>query len=430
MLKQKKIYIVPIFGFLLTILITAIIFELPFCKTRPIAYIDSLYEATSLVTATGSNVVNISEDFTFIGQLMMLFAMQIGAIGFMLFFSILFSFSKRKIKLSDAIFLSNEINTNNYTTVRFQAKRITKYTIVIEILGAWLLSFKFIPMFGIKTGIWYSIFHSVSAFCNVGAEIIKNTGFCIFRNDLYINIIFIILMFLGSLGFFVLEDLVHWFCCGKKNKITIQSKLVLNVSFLIVIIGTLLIKIFDPQISILDSAFTITSARNTGFLTYMTSTLNEITKLIITIIMFIGGGPGSNAGGIRVMVLVVLFFTTWANIQEREDVVVYYRSINEKTIKKAVSVLNIDLLIVFLGLLSLVLTEKQGVIDTLFYSVSEFSNTGLTTLNMSELSSMGKFISMVLMFAGRIAPFSFTSLFVPMDRKNSGIKYPNIDVIL
>ena len=368
MFKQKKIYIVPIIGFLLTIFIISIIFELPFCRTKEIKFIDLLYEATSLVTATGSNVVNISKNFTFVGQLVMLFAMQVGAIGFMIFFSILFTVSKKKLKLSDAIFLSNEINTNNYTTIRFQAKRITRYTIIIEILGTWLLAFRFIPMFGLKTGIWYSIFHSVSAFCNVGADIVENTGFSVFRNDLYINIVFIILMFLGSLGFFVLEDIVHCFAYGKKNKISVQSKL--------------------------------------------------------------GGGPGSNAGGIRIMVFVILILTTWANIRERDDVVVYYRSINERTIRKAISVFNIDLFIVFGGLLGLVLSENKSVIDTLFYTVSEFSNTGLTTLNLSELSTIGKLISIIVMYAGRIAPFSFTSLFIQTDRKNNVIKYPNIDVIL
>ena len=430
MFKQKKIYIVPIIGFLLTIFIISIIFELPFCRTKEIKFIDLLYEATSLVTATGSNVVNISKNFTFVGQLVMLFAMQVGAIGFMIFFSILFTVSKKKLKLSDAIFLSNEINTNNYTTIRFQAKRITRYTIIIEILGTWLLAFRFIPMFGLKTGIWYSIFHSVSAFCNVGADIVENTGFSVFRNDLYINIVFIILMFLGSLGFFVLEDIVHCFAYGKKNKISVQSKLVLKASFFIIIIATLLVKIFEPEISLMDSLFTVTSARNTGFLTYMADSLHDISKLIITIIMFIGGGPGSNAGGIRIMVFVILILTTWANIRERDDVVVYYRSINERTIRKAISVFNIDLFIVFGGLLGLVLSENKSVIDTLFYTVSEFSNTGLTTLNLSELSTIGKLISIIVMYAGRIAPFSFTSLFIQTDRKNNVIKYPNIDVIL
>lgn len=430
MFKQKKIYIVPIIGFLLTILITALIFELPICRNKEITYIDSLYEATSLVTATGSNVVNISNDFSFLGQLIMLIAMQVGAIGFMIFFSILFALSKKKLRLSDAIFLSNEINTNDYTSVRFQAKRITRYTMIIEIIGAWLLAFKFVPMFGFKTGIWYSIFQSVSAFCNVGADIVKNTGFSVFRNDLYINIVFIILMFLGSLGFFVLEDIVHWFCSGKKNKITVQSRLVLKTSFLIIIFGTILVKVFEPDLSVLDSVFTVTSARNTGFITYMASGLNEITKFIITLIMFIGGGPGSNAGGIRVMVFVVLLLTTWANICDKNEVVAYYRTINEKTIKKAIAILNIDLLIVFLGLLGLVLTDNKSVIDTLFYSVSEFSNTGLTTFDLSSLTSTGKFISIILMYAGRIAPFSFTSLFIQTDKKNSGIKYPNMDVIL
>ena len=430
MLKQKKIYILPILGMLLTILLTTLIFELPVCRNVELSYIDALYEATSLVTATGSNVVDISTDFTFIGQLIMLIAMQIGAIGFMIFFSILFTVSKKKLKLSDAMFLSNEINTSNYTSIKYRAKRITKYTVIIEFLGSWLLALKFIPVFGFKTGIWYSIFDSVSAFCNVGADIIKNTGLTIFRNDLYINIVFIILMFSGSLGFFVLEDLVHWFCSGKKNKVTVQSKLILKVSFLIVIIGIILIKIFEPKVSLLDTSFIVISARNTGLSTFDVNNLSEISKLILSLIMFIGGSPGSNAGGIRVMVFTILILTTWANVKDRDEVVIYYRSISDKTIKKAISILNVDLLIVIFGLLFLSLSENNSAIDTLFYAVSEFSNTGLSTIDLSQISNFGKAISIIVMYVGRIAPFSFTSLFIQTDNNKSGIKYPNMDVML
>lgn len=140
--------------------------------------------------------------------------MQIGAIGFMLFFSLLFMVSKKKLKLSDTIFLGNEINTSNYTTIKDKAKKITNYTMIIEILGAWLLAFRFVPMYGFEKGLWYSIFHSISAFCNVGCDLFGANGMLFLQNDAYMNVVLIILMFLGSLGFFVLEDLtrlvLHW----------------------------------------------------------------------------------------------------------------------------------------------------------------------------------------------------------------------------
>ena len=347
MLRNKKIYVMPIVGFLLLILIITILLKLPICNKTSLSYIDAIFEATSNVTATGSNVTDVSEQFTFLGQLVILFAMEIGAIGFMLFFSLLFLTSKKKMKLSDALFLSNEINTENYTAIKDKAKKITKYTLVIEFLGSWLLAFRFVPMYGLKTGLWYSIFHSISAFCNVGSDLFGNS-LVSFRNDIYINCIFIILMFLGSLGFFVLEDLVGWFCTGKRSKIHVESKLILTVSCFLVITGTFLIKIFDPQLTVLEAVFSVVTARNAGFYTIDISTLHQMNQFLISLIMFIGGGPGSNAGGIRVVVFAILILTTISNIKNREDVVVFYRSINDKMIKKAIAILNIDLFIVFI----------------------------------------------------------------------------------
>lgn len=214
MLKNKKIYGMPIIGFFLMILVTALLLKLPLCHKTNMSFVDAVFESASMVTATGSTVFDISQEFTFMGQLIMLIAMEIGAVGFMIFFSLLFMISKKRIKLSDTIFLGNEINTNNYTSIKDKAKKITRYTLVIELFGAWLLAFRWVPMYGWKQGLWYSIFHSISAFCNVGCDLFGTNSLLLFKNDVYINVILMVLMFLGSLGFFVLEDLtrlvLHW----------------------------------------------------------------------------------------------------------------------------------------------------------------------------------------------------------------------------
>lgn len=430
MLRNKKIYMMPIIGFLLMILLTTLILKLPICHKSELTSIDALFEAASMVTATGSNVVDVPQKFTWFGQFIMLLAMEIGAIGFMVFFSLLFMVSKKKIRLSDTIFLGNEINTNNYTSIKAKAKKIIRYTLVIEFFGAWLLAFRFVPMYGVRQGLWYSMFHAVSAFCNVGCDCLGANGFLAFRNDWYVNIVFVVLMFLGSLGFFVLEDLVAWFCSGKRSKIHVESKLILKVSFILVILGIILLKVFDTQLTILEALFSVVTARNTGFYTVDMSSLHEMNQFLISLIMFIGGGPGSNAGGIRVMVFMILILTTVANLRGQEDVVVYYRSIQDKIIKKAITILSIDLWIVFVGMLAISLTENQTVLDTAFYVISTFSNTGLSTIDMESLTTAGKWISILIMYIGRIAPITFVSLFVPMDNKKSGMKYPNMDVML
>lgn len=192
----------------------------------------------------------------------------------------------------------------------------------------------------------------------------------------------------------------------------------------------ILLKIFDPQLTILETLFSVITARNTGFFTVNMKALHEMNQLLLSLIMFIGGGPGSNAGGIRVMVFLILILTTIANLKGQEDVVVHYRSIQDKVIKKAITILSIDLWIVFVGMLGLTLTENHSILDTAFYVISTFSNTGLTTIDLETLTTAGKWISIFIMYIGRIAPITFVSLFVPMDHKKSGIKYPNIDVML
>lgn len=430
MFKHKKIYMMPIIGFLAMILITTLILKLPICNKTQISSIDALFEATSAVTATGSSVKDLAQQFTFWGQLILLFAMQIGAVGFIIFFSLLFMVSKRKLKLSDSIFLSNEMNTSNYMSIKNKAKKIVQYTLVIEGLGACFLAFAWIPRYGLGKGLWYSVFHSVSAFCNVGLDVFGSESLCAFQDDVYINCVLIGLMFLGSLGFFVLENLVEWMKTGKKSKIQVESRLVLWVSLLIVGVGMLLLKVFDTQITMLQSLFCVITARNTGLFTIEIGNLSEMSQFLIAIIMFIGGGPGSNAGGIRVVVFAILILTAIANLRNREEVVVFYRSIDQKTIRKATTIFVVNLMIVLIGMLGITLTDNPSLLDSLFYIVSTFSNTGLSGIDLYALSFWGKCISVVIMYLGKIAPITLVSLFLPVENKKSGMKYPNMDWML
>ncbi len=410
MLKNKKIYVIPIFGFLAMILVTTLLLKLPMCNQQNISYIDAFFEAASMITATGSNVVILPEQFTLMGQFVCLVAMQIGAIGFMLFFSLIFMMSKEKMRLSDSLFLSNEVSTTDFPSVKQKAKKIIRYTFAIEFFGAWLLAFKFVPLYGMGKGLWVSLFHSVSAFCNVGADIIGTDSLAMFRNDIYVNVV--------------------WYCTGRKNKAHTQSKLILEMSISLVVIGAIFVKIFDPELSLLEAIFEVVTARNTGFSTVDISSLHEMNQLLISILMFIGGGPGSNAGGIRVVVFAILIFTTIANLRNHEQVVVHYKNINDKFIRKAVAILMLDSFIVFLGVVGIALSENQGVLETIFYVISSFSNTGLVTFDMETLSVAGKIISVLIMYIGRIAPITFISLFTPMENKRAGIRYPDIDLML
>lgn len=189
-------------------------------------------------------------------------------------------------------------------------------------------------------------------------------------------------------------------------------------------------KIFNPEMKLLDAIFSVISARNTGFYTVDMKKFSSINQFVLIIIMFIGGAPISNAGGIRVNVFAILILTAMANLKNREQVVIFYRSISDKIVKRCITIFIIDSLIVMICSMLFTLTDGKDILDVLFYIVSSFSTTGLSTIDVSQISFAGKCVSIFIMYIGRIAPITFVSLFIPMDHKKSGIKYPNMDVIL
>ena len=210
------------------------------------------------------------------------------------------SFKKKRMSLSETLLLGSALNDNNYGKLKQRLKEVIKYTIVIQIIGAILLAVDFIPRFGIKNGIWYSIFHSITAFCNAGFDIIGDTSLEIFAKNIYVNIVFIILMFLGSIGYFVIEDIIGAIKKKRFIHISFHTKIVLTASLIIYLVSIMLLKITEPNLTWLEAVFTSVTARTTGFSTINMAGTLPITKLIISFLMIIGGAPGSTSGGIRI----------------------------------------------------------------------------------------------------------------------------------
>ena len=208
MLKDKNIYVIPCLGFLSVILVGWIVLMLPICNNGNVTPFDALFTAVSATCVNGLTTVNLSTEYSFLGQLAIAIITEIGAIGFVTFISFILSFKKKRMSLSETLLLGSALNDNNYGKLKQRLKEVIKYTIVIQIIGAILLAVDFLPRFGIKNGIWYSIFHSITAFCNAGFDIIGDTSLEIFAKNIYVNIVFIILMFLGSIGYFVIEDII------------------------------------------------------------------------------------------------------------------------------------------------------------------------------------------------------------------------------
>lgn len=428
MLRKKKIYLIPILVFSIIIIVGAILLHLPISNNKPISFLDSLFMSASGVCVNGFSTVNISEQFTFFGQIVLLILTEIGALGFMSIVMLVLSLRNRKSDLLKTMLAGDGIDENISANVKQRSKNICIHTFIIEFIGAILLSVRFIPMFGLKKGIWYSIFHAVTAFCNTGFDLFGTTSLSIFENDIYVNMVFMILIILGGIGFFVIEDiLIH-----KKElkRIQFQSKLVLSSTAILLVLSIFLIKIIEPDFSILNSAFTAVTLRTAGFYTVNLANCNIVTKLFCLLLMFIGGAPGSTSGGIRIVVFAILILTTSATLRNKKNIVIFNKKVNQSYIRKSVTIVVLSLTAIFLAIIGFMYLNNVGALNIIFYCFSMFSAVGIGLLDPIVLNIFGKIISIILMFVGRVGPITAISLLL-IDKKNKeNIIYPDGNLIL
>lgn len=430
MLKNKNIYLVPCLGFLSIILIGWIVLMMPFCNYGYITSFDALFTSISATCVNGLSTVNLSTQYSFWGQLVIALITEIGAIGFVTFISFILNFKKRKMPLSETLLLSSALNDNNYSRLKKRLKEIIKYTLVIQLVGALFLGIDFIPRFGIKKGIWYSIFHSITAFCNAGFDILGDSSLQMFTGNIYINIVFMILMFLGSVGYFVMEDIIS--CIKKKSfiHISFHTKIVLVTSLIIYAVSIVLIKLSEPNLTILQTIFTSVTIRTTGFSTININNTSPITKLLISFFMLIGGAPGSTSGGIRITSIAILALTVRSTLRNKKDVVVYYKKIDIQTIKQAITNIVICCTLVLIAMFILEKVQIISLDKNLFMCVSAFSATGLNVVNMDNMNFIAKCVLAILMYIGRVGPISILSILILKKKEKQDVEYVAGNIML
>ena len=423
MLNNKKIYIAPFLGFAILILVGWLLLMLPFSNTGNVTSLDALFSSVSATCVTGLTTVNIAENYTFLGQVILAIITEIGAIGFITFVSFILNIRKKKMPLSGKLLLSNALNETDFGRLKQRLIEVIKYTLVIELIGSIFLAIDFIPTFGIKDGIWYSIFHSITAFCNAGFDLFGTTSFTMFANNVYLNIVLIVLMLLGGIGFFVIEDIM--ICIKKRSFIHMHfhTKIVLATTFIIYFISVILIKLIDPSITILQALFMSTATRTTGFTTVNTANASELIKLLFSILMMIGGAPGSTSGGIKITSIAVLALLVYSTIREKKEVTVFYKKIDKPTIRQAITNITISNLIILVAITIFTKLQDIGIINSLFMCISAFSLTGLSVVEVGNLLFATKIILMLLMFIGRVGAISVISIFILNKKENKNIEY-------
>lgn len=426
-----------VLGFAALILIGATLLNLPIASLngKSIGFIDALFTSASAVCVTGLIVVNTAAHWTIFGKVVILVLIQIGGLGFMTMATLVSLLIGKKITLKDRLIMQEELNQFTLSGLVKLTRYIIIATFVIETLGALFLSTKFIPTYGLGKGIWFSIFHSISAFCNAGFDIIGNSMEP-FVGSFIVNITVSVLVIVGGLGYSVYINLTE---TRKFKRLLLHTKLVLILTAIFLIIGFvffLIVEYNNPETignlsfsnKILASFFQSVVPRTAGFNSVSMAGVNNATSFMIIILMFIGGSPSSTAGGIKTTTIGVVFIAIMSVIKGDTDVEVFKRRIPYEIVFRALAVVGIGILIVTIVIMVLSITEhntKFTFIDVAFESVSAFATVGLSRGLTPYLSNIGRIIIIITMFIGRLGPLTMAFAFAKIRRDKKGLyRYP------
>lgn len=427
MLKNKRSYLVPIVGFALIILISSMILYLPICNYKELSFKNVLFTATSALTTTGFTKGPLQNQFNFLGQLVLAILMEIGAMGFIIFISYFLSVKNKKIRMSDIILINDNISSDSYASIKEHSIFIGKLMLKVQIAGIVFLALKFIPVFGILEGTWHSIFLTISAFSNTGFTLFEGESLTKFANDIYVQIVLIALMILGSIGILVIEDLKK---NRKKkfNRLKLQTKIILTYTLGLLFVPMFVMKMLDPNLSLLNCLFMSATTRSTGFAITNVSNLCVENKVMLMILMFIGGSPTSTSGGVKIITIAILLSTVMATLRGKEETVMFWKRIPDTSIRKAFSILMIFIMVLSITCAIFYHLDNISLFNIMFESISAITNTGLTITDYDTLKLSSEMIIMFLMYVGRVGPLTMVLAVVNKDRKN--IEYPSEDVIL
>ena len=429
MLNNKKSYLIPIIGFAIIIVISSYILYLPMFNCKNISYKDALFTVISALTTTGFTKGTLSSQFNFGGQVVLAILMEIGALGFIIFVSYIWSIRNKKIKMSDIIVISENISTNKYGSIKKHSIFIVKFMFVVQILGIFLLSIKFIPLLGFFKGIWYSIFHTISAFSNTGMDLFGSTSFYFFKSDIYVQLVLFFLMLIGSIGIFVIEDIID---NRKKGfeKLKLQTKIIVVFTIFLLLVPTIFLKIFEPNISLVNALFMSMTPRSTGFSVVNLSSFSSESKVLLMILMIIGGAPTSTGGGVKMISVFIIFATIISILKGRSETVIFWRKVPDLTIKKAFTIFMLFIIILFITNLIFLHYNNFKELNIMFENISAITNTGLSISDFDNLNFAEEIVIMSLMYIGRVGPLSLVLEFVREDNKNKYLKYPSEDLFL
>ena len=417
-------------GFFLVILLGSFLLMLPISlnEGKELSYIDSLYTSVSAVCVTGLSTVEVGSTFSIFGRTILAVLIQIGGFGVATVSAGFILLMGKKMNLKSRNLVHEGMNLDSGKGAKRFLIEVFITTAIIELIGAILSFIVFIQDFEWYTALGYSLFHAVSAFNNAGFDILGfGNSLASYKDDVLLNFVTSGLIIFGGIGFLVIKEM-----CAKKlkfKKYSLHAKIVLLMTAILLIVGTLLIKIAEgDNISWLGAFFASVTARTAGFFTYSFSEFTRAGLMIMMMLMFIGASSGSTGGGIKTTTFFVIIRSIVSEAR-KSDAKVFKYSISKETYKKASVIAFIGIFVIAVSTFLICLIEPMiGFVDILFEMVSAFATVGLSTGISGSLSAGSKIITIIVMYIGRLGPLTMASLWGTS--KSSLVRYPEGDIAI
>ncbi len=410
-------------GFFLLILVGGILLSMPFSAVsrQSIGFLNGLFTATSAVCVTGLIVVDTGVVFSIFGKVVIICLIQAGGLGFMVCATLVMVALGKRISLRNRVLMRESMNTSNFTGLVRLTLWFFLSAMLIELLGACLLATRFVPMFGWKTGIGYSLFHSISAFCNAGFDLFGHYRSLLdFQQEPVVLLTIAGLIIFGGLGFPVLFECLH--LRRDLRKVSLHTKLVLWVTAFLLVFGTVAILCLEwgnPDTlgreglgagdRVINAFFQSTTLRTAGYASVDQAQLTDASKLIGIVLMFVGASSASTGGGVKTTTMSVVVLMVISVIRGYDNVNVFGKQIVPNTVRRAITMVMIGLGIVIFGTLAMAVMERGAgvsLVDIGYEITSAFATVGLSSANTPLLSRLSHMMLIPIMFFGRVGPLT------------------------
>ncbi len=427
-------------SFLFMILLGTALLMLPISTTnhQGLTWIDALFVSTSASCVTGLTVVDLHNDLTTFGTIVMLMLIQVGGLGIMTLATLAVHTMGYRFRLRESLVLQESLNQGGQAGLMELIRRMIKYTLTIEFFFAVVLAAHFYPEFGWKA-VGYGIFHSVSAFCNAGFDLFGNyDSLCKRNEDFFLMACIALLIILGGIGFTVMNDVIN-----KKfwRQYSLHTKIVIVMNLALIFVGTILlfgVEYYNPSTvgnlsipaQLANACFTSVSCRTAGFNSYDLAQAEQISQLVMIILMFIGASPLSTGGGIKATTFFVILQSMWAVFRGKSEITIFGRKISRELRDQAFAIFTMGTIwVVTAGIiLSAIDGEVHELEEVIFETVSGFGTVGMGIGITSQWSMWGKLVLALTMFVGRVGIMTF--MLSLLAQKETRIKYPKEDIMI